>query len=412
MVDLFHRRKQAVAAEGPKAWESNQDWSNPFGPSEAALEEERRKERRRRKEKKIKKKLSRRHKLTEEEYSEMSSKADTMLDELLDDDQASTTPVVEEGKNPFEDTVQEEEGEEIDEEAYASLMGGSVEEQVHLVPVNTQDEAPELCDEDDSILPPPSHYNPFDDDENTVQTDANNGENKSVDESTAYEVASVSDSVMAAEQVESAAPEGQTQDLKRQATETTQEPGESECSESSEEEEAAEEEEEEDVVESSKRLLRMVDERMQYQHYTDEIKALKSTIGAMRKQAEAMSEQLRRAVETKCDLVLAQTELERSHEHHLIAKDDEIRDARLYAQQLLEQQAQNELDFMNEVSTLSMQLEGMKSRNQNEMEKKDQRIAELESKLASVQISETTPESFRSRYIDASSLFGGVISVQ
>ena len=87
----------------------------------------------------------------------------------------------------------------------------------------------------------------------------------------------------------------------------------------------------EDIVESSKRLLRMADQRIQYQQHSDEVHDLKATIIEMESKAEAMAEQLRRATETKCDLVLAQNEMEKCREQDMLAKEDEIRDMRKYS---------------------------------------------------------------------------------
>lgn len=138
---------------------------------------------------------------------------------------------------------------------------------------------------------------------------------------------------------------------------------------------------EEDIVESSKRLLRMADERIQYQQHSDEVHELKDTVEDMKSKAEAMAEQLRRAVETKCDLVLAQNEMERCHEQDLIAKEDEIKGMRKYVQDLLDTQARSELNFMNEIASLAHQLEVVNARHKKESEAKDGQIAELERKL-------------------------------
>jgi len=162
-----------------------------------------------------------------------------------------------------------------------------------------------------------------------------------------------------------------------------------------------EESDEEDIIESSKRLLRCVDQRLQYQHQNDEIASLKKEIKDMKTQAEAMAEQLRRAVETKCDLVLAQNEMERRHEQELIGKDGEMRDLRKYIQDILEEQAQSELNFMNEISSLARTLDVNTAKHEEEVEDKDRRISQLEQRIETMRVtsvrktSPASPNSFR-----------------
>jgi hypothetical protein len=170
------------------------------------------------------------------------------------------------------------------------------------------------------------------------------------------------------------------------------------------------EEEEEDIVESSKRLLRMCDERIQYQHHNEEVQTLKATVDQMKNQAEAMAEQLRRAVETKCDLVLAQNEMERRHEQVLISKDHELKDMRMYIQEILDMQAKSELNFMNEISSLARKLEIVEEKRLKESKEKDNMIAQLESKVMDLQTGSvrgnSSRRSFRGRFTDSSSSIG------
>lgn len=169
--------------------------------------------------------------------------------------------------------------------------------------------------------------------------------------------------------------------------------------------EPEEDDSDEDIIESSKRLLRCVDQRIQYQQQNDEVNVLKTEVKQLKLQAEAMAEQLRRAVETKCDLVLAQNEMERNHEQQQIAKDGELRDLRLYIQEILEQQAISEANFMNEISSLVSTLESDKKKHANELEAKDSKNFRLETKIESMKVASvrgTSPESFRTRFTNAS----------
>ncbi len=153
-----------------------------------------------------------------------------------------------------------------------------------------------------------------------------------------------------------------------------------------------------DIIESSKRLLRSADQRIQYQHQRDEIMSLKEKMKRMEDQAEAMAEQLRRAIETKCDLVLAQNEMERNHEQTQIAKEAEIKDLRLYIQEIIESQANSELNFMNEIASLARIVENNKAKHAKLIEHKDYKITQLENKIESMKVSASNSESFHKRF--------------
>lgn len=433
MVDLHLRTKTNDLEEFgmKKAWEKRQDWSNPFDSGEESLRRQRKEERRKHKKSKAKRSSRRRH-MTEEEYTELSSKADSMLDDLLGDDDGAFSgkmPQVREGSfegedstnaarvgsNPFDDSEVEEEennGEEINKEEFAKLMKGVVKPPTTGRPKNP------FADDDSvdhqkvkgksmSVEPPPvSSHNPFEDDSVAESAEL-------VDEEEEKQPVSVSKTngkgVVKSSKIDSG-------DLKRKTTDTTHENEESDASltddegdegeEDADADEPVPEEEEEDIVESSKRLLRMVDQRLQYQQHSDEVKKLRETIDTMKYQAEAMSEQLRRAVETKCDLVLAQTEMERCHEQNLIAKDDEIHDMKVYIQQLMEYHSINELNFMNEIASMSKRMDEMTERHQQEVADKDLIISQLEAKVKSMEIeaserNTSAMSAFRSRFIES-----------
>ena len=158
---------------------------------------------------------------------------------------------------------------------------------------------------------------------------------------------------------------------------------------------------EEDIIESSKRLLRCVDQRLQYQNNNDEVRELKEQNEQLKDQAEVIAEQLRRAVETKCDLVLAQNEMERRHEQNLIMKDDEIRGLRMYIQEILENQAETEMSFMNEIASLAKQLDDKRVKHLKELEEKESKIVRLEGRIQRMKISsvrDVPSESFKNEY--------------
>eukprot|EP00529_Nitzschia_sp_RCC80_P018656 CAMPEP_0113498776 /NCGR_PEP_ID=MMETSP0014_2-20120614/31369_1 /TAXON_ID=2857 /ORGANISM="Nitzschia sp." /LENGTH=506 /DNA_ID=CAMNT_0000392855 /DNA_START=92 /DNA_END=1612 /DNA_ORIENTATION=+ /assembly_acc=CAM_ASM_000159 len=231
-----------------------------------------------------------------------------------------------------------------------------------------------LPDEPSSLLPPPSgasKSNPFADDEDDEDD----------------EVASDADEDFMA-------------GLSTEADDDEESVGESEAANAT----AESYDDDEDIVESSKRLLRMADQRIQYQQHSDEVHDLKATIIEMESKAEAMAEQLRRATETKCDLVLAQNEMEKCREQDMLAKEDEIRDMRKYIQELLDAQARSELNFMNEISSLARKLDLISTKHKKEIDDKDAQIAELEQKLQSMKTGsvrhDSSREAFKSRFAD------------
>jgi hypothetical protein len=70
-------------------------------------------------------------------------------------------------------------------------------------------------------------------------------------------------------------------------------------------------------------LLERAHDRIALQGLQDEIQSLKAVIAKKNMEVEHISGQLRRAISTKCDLVLAHTELEKHHEYNLHMKEQE-----------------------------------------------------------------------------------------
>lgn len=73
-------------------------------------------------------------------------------------------------------------------------------------------------------------------------------------------------------------------------------------------------------------LLAKTQERMLYQRTVEENEELKSRIKRKNEEIEVLAGQLRRATETKCDLVLLQSEMELHHEQDLDLKESEVRE--------------------------------------------------------------------------------------
>jgi hypothetical protein len=98
--------------------------------------------------------------------------------------------------------------------------------------------------------------------------------------------------------------------------------------------------------------------------------------------------------------------MERCHEQNLISKDDEIKDIKRYTQELVDYQATNELNFMNEISCLSKRVEDMTAAHKKEIAAKDTIIAELQAKVQLMHASipqapqpTMSVESFRARFL-------------
>jgi len=433
MVFLAKKNMDLNGLEESKPWERTRGWTNPFGDQEGPesfqqephqLQDDIRTHKQKKSKRSSRSRRHRhdRHHMTEEEYSEMSSKADSMLDDLLGEEDFAGGTMLRlregsahrhgrrhQGVNPFEEKVHEEDeeedmgGDEINQEEFSALMRGAIPTTGSAVITTASnpfaDDNDDLGDDTDDV------ENVEDDIDSSIETPPGDdpfGEDMSVEDSEAVNMEPLMNGGIVHKNSTSAG-----DNLSRKHTDTT---GESDSESPVEEEE---EEEEEDVVESSKRLLRMADQRLQYQQYNDEIKKLRESVERMKHQAEAMSEQLRRAVETKCDLVLAQTEMERCHEQNLIAKDDEIKDIQRYTQELVDYQATNDLNFMNEISSLSKRIEDMSTTHQKELSVKDAIIADLQAKVLQMeescvvarggsmapQSTTMSVESFRARFL-------------
>jgi hypothetical protein len=119
-----------------------------------------------------------------------------------------------------------------------------------------------------------------------------------------------------------------------------------------EDEEASNDDDEEISVTSSNSsatqdLLERAHDRLNMQHLYEEIADLRKSMEQKDKEVEQMTGQLRRAVSTKCDLVLAHTELERHHEFNL-RKLEEASKYLLKANfGLVEEQASNDVVCFN-----------------------------------------------------------------
>jgi len=138
----------------------------------------------------------------------------------------------------------------------------------------------------------------------------------------------------------------------------------------------------------TKDLLARVHDRLTISKLKEEIDQLKDVVDSKNTELEILAGQLRRAVETKCDLVLAHTEMERHHEHNLKAKDDEAHELMKANFGLMEGLADVEKELLNEIVKLQMEaseakkqhiqeLQDWERMHKNEMLERDCEIARL-----------------------------------
>ena len=142
----------------------------------------------------------------------------------------------------------------------------------------------------------------------------------------------------------------------------------------------------------TKDLLARVQDRMALQKSKDEILRLQEVIQTKNTELEVLAGQLRRAVETKCDLVLAHTELERHHEQLIQGKESERQELSKANFGLMEGLAEVERDMMNEIVNLKKELDETRRQHvqelqdwermhMNEMLEKDCEIARLKEQV-------------------------------
>jgi hypothetical protein len=162
--------------------------------------------------------------------------------------------------------------------------------------------------------------------------------------------------------------------------------------EEDEEEEEDDDEEEVDVEVDCKELLERAHDRIARQHLQDEVEKLKELLDRKDTEIERLAGQLRRAINTKSDLVAAHSDLEKFHYDELQKKDTDVQSLRQSNAMLLEDYSNKEKELLNELVMLTeklfdsekrhrMEREDMVRRHTNEMLEKDFEIAQLTVKL-------------------------------
>uniref|UniRef100_A0A7S1D3H3 Uncharacterized protein n=1 Tax=Cyclophora tenuis TaxID=216820 RepID=A0A7S1D3H3_CYCTE len=144
---------------------------------------------------------------------------------------------------------------------------------------------------------------------------------------------------------------------------------------------SSEDEEDEDASANAAELLAYANIRLQQQRLQNEVKQLREILSQKDEQVTQLTGQLRRAITSKCDLVVACTEMERLKEEAEKYGSEEAREVKKGYLSILEGRADMEREFMNELAALSEQMCNMDRRYKNQLLEKDFEIAQLEEKL-------------------------------
>jgi hypothetical protein len=146
------------------------------------------------------------------------------------------------------------------------------------------------------------------------------------------------------------------------------------------------------MSEDARELLERAQDRLARQRLQEEVQELKDVIERKNLELETMAGQLRRAVETKCDLVIAHKELEKSCSTAMRQKDLNIQEMKKANICLMEAKSQTEQQLMSEIIRLTHMCRDLEMKHQeelddwermhrNEMLEKDFEIAQLSEEL-------------------------------
>jgi hypothetical protein len=120
--------------------------------------------------------------------------------------------------------------------------------------------------------------------------------------------------------------------------------------------------------EKTSNLLEKAHDRLALQNLKEDIKELEATVDRKNEETEQLSGQLRRAVATKCDLVISHSELERHHELNMKQRDSDMVLMQQANYALLEIRAKIEKEFMNELSKVTEDMKEEKAKHREEMD--------------------------------------------
>jgi hypothetical protein len=144
-------------------------------------------------------------------------------------------------------------------------------------------------------------------------------------------------------------------------------------------------------------LLERAHERLERQSLHDTVDYLREKLNAKNDEIECLNDQLRRAVTTKCDLVLAQAELEQYHDTTIAKRKENVKVLKQQNFTLLEEYSLKEKELLTELLTLSSKLKDAEKRHRDEIEdmerlhrnqilEKDYQIAQLTVELQTAKL--------------------------
>jgi len=121
-----------------------------------------------------------------------------------------------------------------------------------------------------------------------------------------------------------------------------------------------------------------------------QMEVLKEVIREKDEHIVQLQGQLRRATASKCDLVVACTEIERQKE--LVEKQGEfdVKEIQNMNKLLLEQQATMECEFINEIAILTERIREMQLKHQQTLKEKDFEVTKAEEQLRRLKIADAT----------------------
>lgn len=140
---------------------------------------------------------------------------------------------------------------------------------------------------------------------------------------------------------------------------------------------------------SAQELLQKAQSRLKLSEYEQQIVSLKEDLMEKNAKISTLTLQLRRATASKCDLVVACSDIEAQKlEIEQLHGKEEKRWKQLPLREQ-EMRAQVEKEFMNELSLLMEQMNDLKRRHRNQVLEKDFEIAQLQETLRRMEMGQT-----------------------
>jgi hypothetical protein len=118
-------------------------------------------------------------------------------------------------------------------------------------------------------------------------------------------------------------------------------------------------------------LLEHAKDRVLLQDIQEEVKQLKDVIAQKDIELNRLSEQLRNATAYKCDLILAQNELEMYHRQSMKSREKGLMQLKKANLSLQEEQSKVEMDLLNEICELTQKIKEVEALHEKELEERE-----------------------------------------